>query len=86
MVAINYIMCYINNVSVKWKEKQMNTFYYFEGNIYETEQTVIAATKDYTNKKYDEIRTSKSFEEFETAYEEAIEEGNSSLDAIEWAK
>lgn len=64
----------------------MNTFYFFEGNIYETREAVEAAVKNYLNKKYDEINTSKSFDEFEAEYDKAREEGNSCLDAIEWAR
>lgn len=64
----------------------MNKFYYFEGEIYETLELVQNATKNYTCKKIDEIETSKSFDEFEEAYEDARAEGNSSLDSIEWAK
>ena len=64
----------------------MNTFYFFEGRVYETLEQVQSATKDYASKKFDEIETSKSFDEFEDAYDEARAEGNSCLDSIEWAK
>ena len=64
----------------------MNKFYYFEGRIYETVKQVENATKNYINKKYDEIETMKSFDEFENEFDKAKEEGNSDLDAIEWAK
>lgn len=64
----------------------MNTFYYFEGKIYETVEAVENATKNYSNKKYDEIETTKSFEEFEEEFDNVKAEGNSDLDAIEWAK
>ena len=64
----------------------MEKFYYFEGRIYETVKQVENATKNYINKKYDEIETMKSFDEFENEFDKAKEEGNSDLDAIEWAK
>ena len=64
----------------------MNKFYYFEGGIFETVEQVENVTKNYRNKKYDEIETSKSFEEFENEFDKAKEEGNSDLDAIEWAR
>ena len=64
----------------------MNKFYYFEGRIFETVEQVENVTKNYRNKKYYEIETSKSFEEFENEFDKAKEEGNSDLDAIEWAR
>ena len=64
----------------------MNTFYYFEGRIFETVKQVENATKNYRNKKYDEIETMKSFDEFEENYDKLKKDGNSDLDAIEWAK
>lgn len=64
----------------------MNTFYYFEGRIYETLDEVKNATKNYINKRFDEFETSKSFDEFEDEYDKCKAEGNSDLDAIEWAK
>lgn len=64
----------------------MNKFYYFEGRIFETVEAVENATKNYRNKKYDEIETSKSFEEFEYEFDKAKKEGDSDLDAIEWVK
>lgn len=64
----------------------MNKFYYFEGRIFETVEQVENATKNYINKKYDEIETSKSFDEFEEDYDKLKEDGNSDLDAIECAK
>lgn len=64
----------------------MNTFYYFENNIYEKLEDVQFAMKNYTCKKYDEIKTLKDFDEFENEYDNLRKEGNSALDAIEWAK
>ena len=64
----------------------MNTFYFFEGNIYKTKEQAEKAAKDYNIKRIDEIKTTKTFDEFETEYEKAREEGNSCLDSIEWAK
>ena len=64
----------------------MNTFYYFEGRIFETVKQVENATKNYRNKKYDEIETMKSFDEFEENYDKLKKDGNSDWDAIEWAK
>lgn len=64
----------------------MNKFYYFEGRIFETVEQVENATKNYRNKKYDEIETSKYFAEFENEFDKAKEECNSDLDAIEWAR
>jgi hypothetical protein len=64
----------------------MNTFYHFEGRIYETLEEVTKATKNYTTKKYDEIETEKSFDEFDTEFDKLRAEGNSIADSIEWAK
>lgn len=64
----------------------MKKFYHFEGRIYKTLKEVKNATKNYTNKRYDVIETLKSFAEFENEFDKAKEEGNSDLDAIEWAK
>ena len=64
----------------------MNTFYHFEGRIFETVEEVENATKNYTNKKYDEIKTEKSFDEFDAEFDKLRGEGNSIDDAIEWAK
>lgn len=64
----------------------MNTFYYFEGRVFETKEAVEAVAKDYTNKKYDVIETEKSFDEFEDEFDKLKSEGNSDLDAIKWAK
>lgn len=64
----------------------MNNFYHFEGNIYETVEAVEAATRNYCNKRYDVIKTLKSFDEFEEEYDKCRKEGNSILDSIEWAK
>ena len=64
----------------------MNKFYYFEGRIFETVEQVENATKNYRNKKYDEIETIKFFSEFENTFDELKEQGESDLDAIEWAK
>lgn len=64
----------------------MNTFYYFEGTVYETLEQVEFAAKNYKNKQYDEIKTTKSFNEFDDAFYNAKKDGDSDLDAIEWAK
>ena len=64
----------------------MNKFYYFEGRIFETLEAVEVATKNYTNKQYEKINTFKNFEDFENEYDNLKLEGNSDLDAIEWAK
>ena len=42
--------------------------------------------KNYSNKEIDEIDTVKDWSEFEDAFDTAKEDGNSDLDAIEWAK
>ena len=64
----------------------MNTFFYFEGRIFETEEAVKTATKDYMTKNYMVIETNKSFDIFEDEFDKCKEEGDSDLDAIEWAK
>ena len=64
----------------------MNTFYYFEGRIFETENEVKKATENYTNKKYDEIKSEKSFDDFDAEFDKLKADGNSDYDAIEWAK
>lgn len=64
----------------------MNTFYYFEGTIYETLDRVIKATKNYVNKKYDIIETNKDFNSFEDTFDKLRKEGNSVLDSLELAK
>ena len=64
----------------------MNTFYYFEGRIYKTLEEVKNATKNYACKKYDEISTEKSFNDFDDEFDKLRGEGNSIYDAIEWAK
>lgn len=64
----------------------MNTFYYFEGSIYETMEEANFAARNYNIKKIDKIQTNKSFAEFEKAFDEAQAEGNSDFDSIEWAK
>lgn len=64
----------------------MNTFYYFEGRIFETKENAEQVARNYTSKKIDEIETEKTFDEFENAFDELKEQGNSDLDAIEWAK
>lgn len=64
----------------------MNTFYYFEGRVYETLEEVQNATKNYICKRFDEIETMNTFEQFENEFHKLKEEGNSDLDAIEWAK
>lgn len=63
----------------------MNKFYHFEGRIYEKIENVEKATENYRNKKYDEIKTEKSFDEFENAYERLRAEGNSIMDSIDFA-
>jgi len=63
----------------------MNTFYHFEGRIYEKIENVEKATENYRNKNYDEIKTEKSFDEFENAYERLRAEGNSIMDSIDFA-
>ena len=64
----------------------MNTFYYFEGRIFETKEQVEENAKNYNCKKFDEIETLKSFDEFENEFDNLKAEGNSDLDSIEWAK
>ena len=64
----------------------MNTFYYFEGRIFETEEKAMNFTKNYNNKKLDKIQTEKSWDDFENEFDKAKEDGNSDLDAIEWAR
>ncbi len=64
----------------------MNTFYYFENNIYETKEEAQNATKNFNNKRIDEIQTEKDFNSFEELYTQAREEGNSCVDSIEWAR
>lgn len=64
----------------------MNTFYYFEGRVFETQEEVEAVAKNYVNQKYDEILSEKSFDDFEDDFDKLKAEGNSDLDAIEWAK
>lgn len=71
---------------LKTKGQRMNTFYFFENNVYETKEEALNATKNYNNKKIDEIETSKNFATFENDYQIARDEGNSCLDSIEWAK
>ena len=56
----------------------MNTFYFDD----KTERIV----EEKPANSYTEIKTSKSFEEFDLAFDEARAEGNSILDSIEWAK
>lgn len=80
------MICNNNNVRTQQKEQTMNTFYYFEGRIFETKEDAEFAARNYTNKKIDEIETAKSFAEFENAFDESKEQGESDLDAIEWAK
>ena len=63
-----------------------NTFYYFEGRIFETLEEVQKATENYVNKKFDEIETEKDFNEFSANYEENKQAGESDFDAIEWAR
>ncbi len=64
----------------------MNTFYYFEGRIFETEEKAMNFAKNYNCKKLDKIQTEKGWEEFEAEFDKVKEEGNSDLDAIEWAR
>ena len=64
----------------------MNKFFYFEGNIYETEEQVIAATLNHNHKKYDTIETANNWDEFEAAFNTCKKQGNCDLDAIQWAK
>lgn len=65
----------------------MNTYFYFEGRIFETLHEVQDfRRKNCPNGRIDEIYTSKDFEEFENEFNKAKEEGNSDLDAIELAK
>ena len=77
---------YNEYVEIKRKENNMNTFYYFEGSIFESVEDVKNATKNYSNKIYEEIETSKAFDEFEEEFEKCKNEGESDLDAIEWSK
>lgn len=71
---------------LKTKGQKMNTFYFFENNVYETREEAENATKNYTNKKIDVIETNKDFTSFENDYKSARNDGNSCLDSIEWAK
>lgn len=64
----------------------MNTFYYFEGRIYETLEDVEKAARNYNCKRYDEIKTVKSWDEFDRAFDEEKMNGSSDEDAIEWAR
>ena len=64
----------------------MNTFYHFEGVIYETLEGVISATKNYTNKSYDVIETDKNFDLFYDEFYTLRASGNSIIDSIELAK
>lgn len=64
----------------------MNTFYFFENDIYETKEQAEFAAKDFRIKHIDEIETNKDFNTFYNDYRVYREEGNSCLDSIEWAK
>ena len=71
---------------VKRKRDKMNTFYYFEGRTFETKEQALEATKDYINKNIEEIKTTRSFNDFDAEFDKLKAEGNSDFDAIEWAK
>lgn len=64
----------------------MNTFYFFEGNIYETKDQAERAAQHYSIKRIDSVQTIKPFIDFILDYEKARDEGNSCADSIEWAK
>lgn len=65
----------------------MNTFYYFEGRIFETREKAEAEKKRTGyHTSIDEIKTNKSFDEFDDAFDELKAEGNSDLDSIEGAR
>lgn len=64
----------------------MNTFYYYESEIYKTVEEVENATKNHICKRYDIIETSKSYDEFVEEFEELKAQGNSDLDSIEFAR
>lgn len=63
----------------------MNTFYYFESRIFETKKEAEKLAKNFINKKIEEIKTEKSFDDFEDAYYQLKKDGESDFDAIEWA-
>ena len=64
----------------------MNTFYHFEGRIFETLDEVVNATKNYTSKKFDEIKTDKPFSKFDEEFDKLRSEGCDIVDSIELAK
>ena len=64
----------------------MNTFYHFEGRVFETEELAKVATKDYVSKKIDIIETDKDFDKFYECFTNCRFEGNSIADSIDWAK
>ncbi len=67
----------------------MNTFYYFEGRIFETLESAQSTKKSmgsYGFTSIDKIETNKTFEEFENEFDKCKKDGDSDLDAIEWAK
>lgn len=64
----------------------MTNFFYFEGRIFEKEEDVKSYVKNFTCKKYDIIKSDKSFDEFEDAFDKAKAEGCSDFDALEWSK
>lgn len=64
----------------------MNTFYHFEGRIFESLEALEIVMKNYTYKKYDIINTDKNFDDFESEFEKYRQEDNSILDSIDFAK
>lgn len=85
-ILFHFIMkVWLNDIQFKGENK-MNKFYYFEGRIFETKEQAESVTKNYVTKILDEIETEKSFEEFETIFDELKEQGESDADAIEMAK
>lgn len=64
----------------------MNTFYFFENDIYEKKEQAEKAARNFKIKHIDEIETDKDFNTFYNDYRACREEGNSCLDSIEWAK
>lgn len=64
----------------------MNKYFYFEGNVFETREQAELLAKNYNIKRITEIETDKNFEDFENAFDEAKQDGNSDFVAIEFAK
>ena len=76
---------YVNNYHDA-EEMEENTYYYFEGRIYETKEEVLKATENYTNKNYDTVTTFNIFEDFENNYNSLKRCGQSDIVAFKEAR